>query len=297
MSSNASDRSDSNVSPAASADGEAHALTGALAELLPGFEETSFEHEGARRAVYRRLVQRGATPGPAVVVMHEIPGITPPVARFAARVASEGFSVFLPCLFGTPGRPLSLGYAAGQIARACVSREFSVLAAGASSPVTVWLRALAREASRQTNGGKVGALGMCLTGNFGLALAVEPVVGAPVLSQPSLPFGLTPEHRAGLHVSEAELTVVRQRVEREGLRVLGLRFTADPACPPERFRRLSQALGDGFEAVEIDSSAGNRHGIRPWAHSVVTNDLVDEAGHPTQAALHRVLAFFREALG
>ncbi|MFT3774319.1 MAG: dienelactone hydrolase family protein [Minicystis sp.] len=149
---------------------------------VAGFTETSFTHEGATRAVYRR----GA--GPAVVVMHEIPGITPQVAAFATRVADEGFSVFLPHLFGTPNKPLTVPYAMGQLARACVSREFSVLAARGSSPITSFLRALCRHAHAEIGGKGVGAIGMCLTGNFALALMVDPVVMAPVLSQPSLPF-------------------------------------------------------------------------------------------------------------
>ena len=51
-----------------------------------------------------------------------------------------------------------------------------------------------------------------------------------------------------------------------------------------------------FEAIEIDSTFGNAHGITRIAHSVVTLHLVDEAGHPTRAALERVLAFLRERL-
>jgi len=256
---------------------------------LPGFTETSFSHDGATRAVYRR----GA--GPAVIVMHEAPGITPPVAAFGTRVADEGFSVYMPHLFGTPGKPLSPGYALGQLARACIGHEFSVLAARASSPITDWLRALCRHAHAEQGGKGVGAIGMCLTGNFALALMVDPVVMAPVLSQPSLPFPVGRERRAGLHLSDEDLSAVKQRVA-GGCPVLGMRFTGDVLVPRERFERLRQELGAGFEAIEIDSSRGNPHGIKLTAHSVVTNDLVDEAGHPTRAALERVLGFFRERL-
>jgi dienelactone hydrolase len=78
--------------------------------------------------------------------------------------------------------------------------------------------------------------------------------------------------------------------------VLGLRFTGDSLAPEERFQRLRDELGDRFIAVEIDSSPGNPHGIRKAAHSVLTEDLVDEPGHPTRDALDRVLAFFDERL-
>jgi len=256
---------------------------------LEGFESSTFAHDGAERTVYRRGT------GPAVVVMHEIPGITPPVAAFATRVAEAGFSVRLPHLFGTPGRPLSAGYALGQMARACVSREFHVLASHASSPITDWLRALCRKAHAECGGPGVGAIGMCLTGNFALALMVDESVMAPVLSQPSLPFGFTAAQRAALHLSPEGLEVVKRRAA-GGCGVLGLRFTHDPFCTKARFDTLRRELGAGFEAIEIDSGPGNAHGIPRTAHSVVTNDLVDEAGHPTREALERVLGLFRERL-
>ncbi len=256
---------------------------------VEGFEVEVFEHAGAARDVFRR----GS--GPGVVVMHEIPGITPQVAGFARRVADEGFAVYLPHLFGTPGKQFSFPYMFGQLGRACVSREFSVLARHQSSPITDWLRALCRHAHAECGGPGVGAIGMCLTGNFALALMVDEAVMAPVLSQPSLPFGISKSHEAGIHLSPEDLVRVKQRVA-SGCPVLGLRFTHDPACKTARFDTLRRELGDGFEAIEIDSSPGNPHGIAGMAHSVVTMDLVDEEGHPTRAALERVLSFFREQL-
>jgi dienelactone hydrolase len=256
---------------------------------LDGFDAFPFTHAGATRTVHC------LGSGPGVVAMHEIPGITPEVEHFARRVADEGFRVFLPHMFGTPGKPLSVPYALGQMARACISREFSVLAKGGSSPITDWLRALCRHAHAECGGPGVGAIGMCLTGNFALSLMVDDAVMAPVLSQPSLPFPVTREHRAALHLSPADLAVVKQRA-REGAGVLGLRFTHDPLCPRQRFDTLRRELGGDFEAIEIDSGPGNAHGIPRTAHSVVTADLVDEQGHPTRAALDRVLSVFRERL-
>ena len=256
---------------------------------VDGFTHTAFSHGGTARTVY----QRGD--GPGVVVMHEIPGITPEVARFARIVADDGYCVYLPHLFGTPNKPLGGGYVLGQMARACVSREFSVLARGESSPITDWLRALCRHAHYECGGPGIGAIGMCLTGNFALALMVDPCVMAPVLSQPSLPFPVSRSHREALHVSDADLETIRKRVA-GGCGVLGLRFTGDPLVPAARFDRLRRELGDGFEAVEIDSGKGNTHGLQRAAHSVVTTELVDEDGHPTREALDRVLGLFRERL-
>jgi dienelactone hydrolase len=256
---------------------------------LSDFETSAFSHEGVERRVYRR------GDGPGVVIIHEVPGITPEVAGFGRRVADEGFTAVLPMLFGTPGKPMTGGYAVRQIARACVSREFHVLAARGSSPITRWLRALCRQVHADCGGAGVGAVGMCLTGNFALSLMVEESVMAPILSQPSLPFPVSRAHRAGLHVSDGDLEHVKRRAG-QGCGVLGLRFTSDPMCPPERFETLRRELGAGFEGIEIDSTKGNPHGIPGTAHSVLTTDLVDEEGHPTREALDRVLSVFRERL-
>lgn len=253
---------------------------------LEGFDSFPFTALEKTRTVYTRGT------GPGVLVMHEIPGITPEVAGFAERVADSGFTVFLPTLFGTPGREFSLPYVAGEMARACISREFSVLARNASSPIVDWLKELCRHALARCGGPGVGAIGMCLTGNFALALMVDESVLAPVLSQPSLPFPVSASHRRALHLAPADLEAAKRR----SCPVLALRFTSDPMCPDERFQRLRKEFGERFEAVEIDSSRGNARGIPGTAHSVVTKDLVDEAGHPTREALDRVLELFHAQL-
>jgi dienelactone hydrolase len=257
---------------------------------LGDYAEDSFAYGGKSRRVFRR----GS--GPAVIVIAEVPGITPEVVAFADRVAELGCTVVLPHLFGVPGEPASGRNAAQVAAWCCVSREFATWAAGKTSPVTEWLRALGRHELARSGGPGIGAVGMCMTGGFALAMMVDDSVLAPVLSQPALPFPVTKRRRRDLGISAADLEVVRQRTRTQQVEVLGLRFTGDVACPPERFERLRQELGDAFVGVEIDSSPGNRHGLRKRAHSVLTEDFVDEPGHPTRDALDRVLDLFRTRL-
>lgn len=234
--------------------------------------------------------------GPAVVVVHEIPGITPQVIYFADRLVEAGFTVYMPSLFGTPGKEFGPAYLSQSYARACISKEFRVLAANESSPVTDFLRAVCRKAHKECGGSGVGAIGMCLTGNFALSLMLDESVIAPVLSQPSLPVAQTEAARRGLHINDDDLAVVKQRVEKDGIPILGLRFTGDVLCAGERFERLREEFGTQFEGIEIDSELGNEHGIHRFAHSVLTNDLVDAEGHPTRAALNRVLDFLSQRL-
>jgi dienelactone hydrolase len=256
---------------------------------VPGFTTTSFTALDETRDVYRR----GS--GPAVIVMSEVPGITPLLASFATRVADARFTVFMPQLFGTPNRVESHGYAAGVIARLCISREFSVLAANRSSPVVDWLRSLARFAHEQCGGKGVGAVGMCITGNFGLAMMLNAPVIAPVLSQPSLPFALTRTLRGAVHASWEELDAAHEKIDRHGAKILGLRFKGDPMCRAARFASLRQEFGDAFESIELDDACANPKGSRP-PHSVLTRHLIDQDGQPTRAALDRTLAFLTAQL-
>lgn len=239
---------------------------------LDGFEAGTFSALGNERDVYRR----GS--GPAVIVVHEIPGITPQVARFGRDVADAGFTAVLPSLFGTPGKAMTAGYAMAEVARCCISREFTTLALGRTSPIVDWLRRLAAAEHERCGGPGVGAVGMCLTGGFALGMMVDPVVQAPVLSQPSTPFPLGAKRKAALGISEADLVAVKQRVA-EGTCVLGLRFEGDKTSPAERFDTLRRELGDGLVTVELPGAK----------HSVLAADRVD-------SAVAQVLDFFRDRL-
>src|SRR5215468_1733026 len=244
----------------------------------------------------KRVYVAGA--GPAVIVMTEMPGISPHVARFARWVRDAGFTVYMPSLFGRDGAVPSVDEGVATFQRACISAEFRAMAANVSSPVTQWLRALARLAHGECGGPGVGAIGMCFTGNFALTMMLEPAMLAPVLSQPSLPLNVP----GGLEIAPDELKAVRERLDREDLTVLAYRFKGDKICRAERFAAYTAALGKRFIGRELPDEAANtdvspffaRH--VPYPHSVVTQHLIDRAGEPTVAARDEILAFFRARL-
>lgn len=259
---------------------------------LEDFDRREFTLEGVTRTVHV------AGRGPGVVVMTEMPGISPHVARFARWVRDAGFTVYMPSLFGRDGAVPSVEEGATVFRKACVSAEFRALADGSSRPAILWLRALARVAHAECGGPGVGAIGMCFTGNFAVSMMLEPAVLAPVLSQPSLPL----DDPAGTGIAEEELTAVRRRLERDDLTVLGYRFAGDPFCRAERFAAFSKALGDRFVPRVLPDSAANRdvppffQRFVPAPHSVVTVHLIDEAGQPTVAARDEILSFFAARL-
>ncbi len=263
--------------------------------MLADYTPTEFTHEGKTKPVHVR------GHGPAVIVIHEIPGITPNVVRFADWVVDAGFRVYMPLLVGEAGRDVSVGYVLKSLAAICISREFHVLASNRSSPVTSWLRALARHAHEEAGGKGVGAIGMCFSGNFAMSMMMEPAMMAPVLSQPSLPFPIGAARKAALHVSPEELTCLKDRCTPvsqggRGDKLLALRFKGDVTSPGQRFETLRRELGSAFEGIEIDDKYANPKSSEPKPHSVVTEDLIDKDGQPTKEAAKRVIAFFVERL-
>ena len=239
--------------------------------LLDSWTQSSFAADGVTHPTYRK----GA--GPGVLVIHEIPGITPDVIAFADEVVAAGFTVVLPHLFGTPERPMSWGYVGQVFPKVCVSKEFTTMATGRTSPVAVWLRALARSLHDELGGPGVGALGMCFTGGFALAMMVDTSVVAPVLAQPSLPFPVGKKRAADLNLSPADLADVRARAA-GGCQVHGLRYRDDVA-DGTRFDTLTEEIGDAFIRVEFDGKG----------HATLTE-------HRQQEGVDRVLAFFDEKL-
>lgn len=257
---------------------------------LKDFDRFDFSSGPWTRPVYRR----GS--GPAVIIIHEMPGLHPLVIRFAERVAAAGMTVFCPVLFGVAGRPATHpGSVLTMLGGMCVRREFNAWAAGKSSPIVDWLRALAREAHAECGGRGVGAVGMCFTGGFALAMMTEPSVVAPVLSQPSLPMVMGDAGRgAGIDAAPAEIACAKKRFADEDLSMIGLRFFGDPFVPDARFETLKREFGDKFEAIEIDPKDA-APGPLKHPHSVLTVNLAEDG--PTKAAEERVIAFFRERTG
>ena len=241
---------------------------------LEGWEKGSFTAATLTRDTYRK----GS--GPVVIVVHEIPGITPAVQRFADDVVNAGFTVVMPDLVGTPGREVSGSYLGSSMLKVCISKEFTSLAMKKTSPIIAWLRALARVLHGEVGGPGVGAVGMCFSGGFALGMMVDDIMVAPVLSQPSLPFAISRERGRDLNLSPDDAVVVAERAA-QGCEVLGLRFTQDKLVG-DRFSSLRELLGDAFIAVEIPSQSKKDH-------SVLTE-------HRHEPSVQRVIEFFAQKL-
>ncbi len=258
---------------------------------ISDFQRRTYSFNGKQKTVLRI-----GSSGPAVIVIHEVYGFTPTLARFCRWLSAAGLQVYAPILFGSADAENQERQSLTRLLGLCISREITLFARGRSSPVVDWLKPLCRKAHEECGGRGVGAIGMCLTGGFALAMAVDPVVLAPVLSQPGLPAFA----HAAIDISRVDLGIVRRRIDSENLEVHGYRFAGDKLCRAERFATLQDALGAGFRPHVLSDASGNPNS--PMArskkppHSVFTGDLIDAPGQPTREAVNDVIGFFRSRL-
>ncbi len=247
--------------------------------------------------------------GSPVILMHELPGMTPECLNLAERIADAGFTVYLPLMFGELGQGTSWSQTLRFSIQLCISREFKLYARNQSSPITDWLRELCQKVLDEHPGPGVGVIGMCLTGGFVLSLMADKSVIAPVASQPSLPFGFVGHFNKALGTSPHLLEGARDRAK-QGVPLLALRFSEDCISPSDRFATLRREFGEPtkviedseslcwrrgktLETIEINSKPGNPYRIPSDAHSVLTFCSRD-GNHPVNRVVTRVIEFLRE---
>jgi dienelactone hydrolase len=264
----------------------------APSSTLAGWQATPFTGAGSTYDVYAKSPAGG---GPGVVVIPEIPGMTPEVLALADHLVDAGFSVVIPSLFGAPGKSFSVGYLVSTAVRLCVSKEMKAFAAASERPISKFLRALAADLNARTPGKGVGVIGMCFTGGFALATAVDDSVMAAVMSQPGVPFPLGATRRADIGLSPTERATVVERTE-SGLCLMGLKFSEDKAVSATRFAAYADTFGDSIELIVLDSSTGNPDGYKSSAHSVLTGEVRENPPNSAYVTREKVVAFLRKSL-
>ena len=264
----------------------------APSSTLAGWHRAPFTGAGSTYDVYAKSPVGG---GPGVVVIPEIPGMTPEVLALADHLVDAGFSVVIPSLFGTPGKSVSGGYVLSTAVKLCVSKEMKAFAAASERPISKFLRALAADLNARTPGAGVGVIGMCFTGGFALATAVDDSVLAAVMSQPGVPFPVGATRKADIGLSPSEKATVVERTG-TGLCLMGLKFSEDKVVSAERFAAYADTFGDAIQLIVLDSSAGNPDGYKSSAHSVLTGEVRENPPNSAFQAREKVVAFLRKAL-
>ena len=188
-------------------------------DVLAGWSPAPFTAAGVTHDVYIR------GEGPGVVLLPEMPGMTPRVMGLANHLVGEGFTVAVPSLFGEPGRDVSAGYALRTISKACTTRELAAFARGAERPIAEYVRALARHlhgAGRWPGRRRHRDVLQRRLRASGRGRARRPRAGGQPAVR-AVPAGRGP--RRDLGMSEREQTAIAERVRTEGLCLIGLRFS------------------------------------------------------------------------
>jgi len=192
-------------------------------------------------------------PAAGILMLHELFGIVDGYREDAVELASRGYLVWLPNLF--------TGGAVKYCVRAIVmaSGRNNEPGSGVNREVHDLLDALKNDAACN---GKLGMIGMCLTGGYVLHMAKRPDMEAPVIFHHS--FGMqgcgVP---AGDHLDEVR-------------RLHGHWAEKDVFCPAARRKALKQELGDRLEYHEYPIQHGFRSFQRDKPESQRAWDLTVE---------------------
>lgn len=209
--------------------------------------------------------------GPPILIWQELPGIIPETLTLVDKMVAEGFTIYMPHLFG----PLGKFRIGSNMARLlCIRREFHMFAARKSSPITNWMRALCRDVQSRHDGVQVGTLGMCLTGGFALTLMADDSVIGGVAAQPSLPLF----KQSALHMSDSEIADARDAMDHKGP-ALAMRYSGDPLCKASKLEAIKAAFGDGVVT----------HTIAGKGHATLT-------GHWSDEAYEKMIGYFHQRL-
>jgi dienelactone hydrolase len=209
------------------------------------------------KAFNRKVLRFGSADGtPAVLLLHEVGGATPETLELGERLRTEGYTVYVPVLFG------KVGERKPNLLARCRSRDFHCLSSSAS-PVAHELldKLLPRLAARHS---VIGVIGMCLTGNFPLLLFQHESVKAAVVSQPALPLF----RKNAIGLSSKELNATRAALNSRQARVLYFRYSLDCLSPGERLDALSKAL-PGRVDRRVFPACDSEH------HAVLTDSLTE----------------------
>ena len=254
-----------------------------------GWTRRTHRHESHDHPYYE-LAPEGSPDAAGVILLHEFPGISAHLVEFAGELAGR-FRVVVPSILGRDGDPGLSGVVTGL----CIRREVYAFRRGRTSRAVAWLRVLADQVLAGPAGRPYGVVGMCMTGNVALALAVDPRVRAAVVAQPALPLSRLQRHlplprsagrAADLGLSDEDRDALRARVvaDPEALCVRGYRFRDDWQSPPEKLTSTAELLGpDTVRVVTLTEP-------RPDAHSTLTGP------NRNQAAVDEVIRFLHQRL-
>lgn len=215
---------------------------------------------------------------PPVLLLHEMPGLSPEVLELARSISDQGYTVYVPLLMGKPDENTDSDALffrrANSIRFSDPLWESRFQPAAGGHPATrqagvVELAKLATAILARHSHHRMGVIGNSFSGHLAMALAARmEEVAAPVTSQPAYPFSLVTTSDVGL--TGDEIAALRKRVA-GGYQILGFRYEYDHICPRERFIQLRKYFGThGFlDRTLMGDRYQRTDGLPHGAHSVL----------------------------
>jgi dienelactone hydrolase len=240
--------------------------------------------------------------GPPVLVLPEMPALSPDVLKLGLRLSDAGYSVYVPLLWGRENENAS---STGVFLKHALELKFSprwkISSGDADRPVLDDIKALYEEhIAPRHRGQRAGVVGNCLTGIFPFALAARiPQVAAPIASQPSLPLNLFFPADEATGLSSKEIDRLRMRCRSEpSFQLLGFRFQEDRVSPAKRFAALERLFGRRFVDGTVPLKLyRERDRLPPHPHSVLTACFDENRAPSTMHAWKECVAFLNAKLG
>ncbi len=251
---------------------------------------TVFETDGLRHSVFSEI----DTNQPAILLLHELPGMTPQCLSLATNIASRGYTVYLPLMFGRPDENNDLSTIWNTVFL-LLDCKWSLFHKYETPGIVKDLKIITNEIEQRQGPKKMGVVGMCLTGTLPLSLLSNTNVETLVLSQPAMPFGFTSAQKSALGLSFADMCFAVNRVSQEQLTILGLRFASDTICTSNRFNSLHQLFGSNFHDLTIPEYEC-RTNICTTLHSVLCEQYDNAPGSPTRNRFDAMMANFDKCL-
>lgn len=252
----------------------------------------------------------GKGPQP-VILLHELPGLTPGALDLARDLSGRGCTVYVPLLFGKPGQHSGVK----GLLQVCASPDWDLRSAEDAGKIREKLIRLTNRVTSGHKGRKAIIIGNCLTGSIPLELAVKcESIGAVVLCQPALPLKklLGKSNPAAFGLPPEILNQLAARIKRDpALKVISVNFLEDDFAPVLRTamiqHRISAAgargrgqhviIGGGDLTKPLPGCLQGLPGLQRIPLKDKDGEIV-EKGHPTitgaEEAAHR--AAFRCAL-
>jgi len=238
--------------------------------------------------------------GPPVLVLHEMPALSPDVLELALRLSRQNYSVYVPLLWGKPdhntdSQLLFLRYAVELRS----SPRWRAAEADVDRPILDELASLCRLIADAHPKHRIGVIGNCITGVFPFALAARvPKVAAPIGSQPTLPITLSGADAAKTGLSAKETALLSSRIQTDpSFQMLGFRFAGDRNCRKERFDTFESHFGSSFlnGTIPLELYHG-RDGMPEHPHAVLTECHSDDPSFATAQGWQNCLDFLSAKL-